>query len=166
MWYRKLISVLIFPAFGFWFSGAATAQECNNPDFCFDFGIPTVVDNITGSSVTCTLEPGGASQPFNKLDIGSGLGTATATFTQTGTANCTRKPSNASLGACTFELTWTGVTTTVCTNNKFSAKGSCGDGSLAVTGTITCPPLPAPPGIVPLVINLGIGGIDTESGES
>ena len=65
MTYRKLISALVFAAFGFCFSGAATAQDCNNPDFCFDFGIPVTVDNFTGSSVSCELEPGGASDPFN-----------------------------------------------------------------------------------------------------
>jgi hypothetical protein len=150
MFYRKLIATLVFAAFGFCFSGAATAQDCNNPDFCFDWGIPVTVDNFTGSSVECELEPGGASNPFNTLDIGSGLGTATATFTQKGAANCIRKPSNASLGACTFELTWTGVTTTTCMNNSFSAKGSCGDGNLAVTGTIKCGSK---------TMNLGIAGI-------
>ena len=70
MSYRKLISAVIIAAFGFYFSGEARAQSCDNPDFCWDFGIPSVVDNITGSSVKCKLEPGGASQPFNTLDIG------------------------------------------------------------------------------------------------
>src|SRR4029077_515480 len=67
MIYRKLISVLVFAVFGFCFSRAATAQDfsCDNPDFCFDFGIPVTVDNITGSSVSCVLNPGGASDPFN-----------------------------------------------------------------------------------------------------
>ena len=72
MSYRKLISALVFVAFGFCFSGEARAQGCDNPDFCFDFGIPSTVDNITGSSVKCELQPGGASQPFNTLDIGTG----------------------------------------------------------------------------------------------
>ena len=53
MSYRKLISALVFVAFGFCFSETARAQDCNNPDFCFDFGIPVTVDNITGSSITC-----------------------------------------------------------------------------------------------------------------
>jgi len=151
--YRKLISALIFAAFGFWFSGSATAQDfnCDNPDFCFDFGIPSTVDNITGSSVKCDLEPGGASQPFNTLDIGSGLGTATATFKQTGTATCTHLPDNANLGTCAFELTWTGVTTSACTaSNSFSAGAFCQDNSLTVTGTITCSSG---------VMNLGIAGM-------
>ncbi len=133
MIYRKLISALVFAAFGFCFSGPATAQDfsCDNPDFCFDFGIPSTIDNITGSSVTCELQPGGTGNPFNKLDIGTGFGTSTATFSQTGTAKCTKIPdvgSPTDLGACTFEATWTGVTTTACTSNSFTASGSFGGG--------------------------------------
>src|SRR2546422_3115085 len=86
MSYRKLISALVFVVFGFCFSEAARAQEgCDNPDFCFDFGFPSTIDNITGSHVQCDLQSGGSSNPFNTLDIGTGgLGTATATFAQTG----------------------------------------------------------------------------------
>jgi len=152
MYYRTLISALVFAAFGFCFSGEARAQGCDNPDFCFDFGIPSVFDNFTGSSVQCEIAPGGASQPFNNLDIGTGLGTATATFTQTGTATCTHLPDKKDLGACTFELTWEGVTTSKCTaNNSFTAAAFCQDNSLTVNGTITC----ASSG----VMNLGIAGM-------
>src|ERR1041385_4491414 len=75
MFLRKLLSALVFAAFGLWFSGPATAQEefnCDNPDFCFDFGIPSTIDNITGSSVECVLNPGGASNPINTLHISTG----------------------------------------------------------------------------------------------
>ena len=157
MFYRKLISALVFATFGFCFSGAATAQDCNNPDFCWDFGIPVTVDNFTGSSVECVLDPGGAGNPFNNLDIGTGLGTATGTFHQTGTATCKHKPDDTSLGACTFELTWTGVSLSSCTNNTFSATALCkdiiGEGvpvTSAVTGTIKCGSK---------TMNLGIAGI-------
>src|SRR6266540_5583057 len=90
MTYKKLISALVFAAFGFCFTEAARA-DCDNPDFCFDWGIPSTDTNITGSSVICTLQPGG-STPNNILDIGNGLGTASATFTQTGTGDCTYTP--------------------------------------------------------------------------
>ena len=151
MSYRKLISALVFAAFGFWFSGEARAQGCDNPDFCWDFGIPSVVDNITGSSVKCVLDPGGASQPFNTLDIGTGPGTADATFTQTGTATCTHLPNGPSNETCAFELTMAGVTTSTCTtSNSFNAGAFCQDNSLTVTGKITCPSG---------VMNLGIAGM-------
>jgi hypothetical protein len=156
MSYRTLISTLVFAAFGFCFSGEARAQGCDNPDFCFDFGIPVTVDNITGSSITCDLQPGGASQPFNKLDVGPGfpLTGTSGTFTQTGTATCKKLPtgSESPPETCAFELTWTGVTISQCMedNKTFTAKGSCGDGSLGVTGTITC---------ASGVVNLGIAGI-------
>ena len=152
MSYRKLISAVIIAAFGFYFSGEARAQSCDNPDFCWDFGIPSVVDNITGSSVKCELEPGGASQPFNTLDIGTGPGTKDATFTQTGTATCTHQPDGVSLGPCAFELTMAGVTTSTCNtaSNSFNAGAFCQDNSLTVTGKITCPSG---------VMNLGIAGM-------
>lgn len=170
MSYRKLISALVFVAFGFCFSETARAQDCNNPDFCFDFGIPVTVDNITGSSITCDLQPGGASEPFNNLDIGSGLGTSTATFTQTGTAKCTQVPDVGAkfpLGTCAFNLTMTRVTTSSCDteSNSFNASLRCqdivgGGGPTltstitpTVTGTITCPPGSGN------VINLGVAGI-------
>src|SRR5262245_127085 len=125
----KLISALVFAVFTFYFSGAARAQ-CDNPDFCSDPGIPVTVDNITGSSIKCNLEPGGASQPFNKLDIGTGFGTSTATFTQNGTATCTQFPDKGkpiSLGVCIFEATWTGVITSACNaaDNTFTARAFC-----------------------------------------
>src|SRR5262249_55577390 len=151
MFYRKLISALVFAAFSFYFTEAARAQ-CDNPEFCFDFGIPVTVDNFTGSSVSCDLNSGNGSQPFNTLDIGSGLGTSTATFTQTGTAKCKHLPDNADLGTCGFELTWTNVTTSLCMadNKTFTVTGSCTPGSpLGVTGTIKC---------ASGVVNLGIGG--------
>src|SRR6266542_6520876 len=146
MFYRKLISAVVFATFSFCFTEAASAQGCDNHDFCFDYGIPDpAVDNITGSSVTCTLEPGGASQPFNKLDPGTGPGTSDATFTQSGTAACTHLPDNVDLGPCTFELTWIGVTTSVCNsaNNSFTAGAFCQDstlfeGTLNVNGKVTC----------------------------
>ena len=159
MSYRKLISALVFAAFGFCFSGEARAQGCDNPDFCFDFGdFPSTIDNITGSHVQCDLQSGGSSNPFNTLDIGTGLGTATGTFTQTGTATCTQFPDTGpkkSLGICAFELTMTGVTTSACNtaNNSFNASAFCQDSSLTVTGKITCPPDSAN------VMNLGIAGI-------
>ena len=96
MFYRKLISALVFAAFGFCFSGAAIAQDCNNPDFCFDWGIPVTVDNITGSSVKCDLQPGGVSEPFNTLIIGADSH-KTAIFTQYGTAKCKKVPNEAPL---------------------------------------------------------------------
>jgi hypothetical protein len=152
MTYKKLISALVFAAFSFYFTEAPRAQSCDNPDFCWDFGIPSVVDNITGSFVQCDLEPGGASQPFNTLDIGTGLGTADATFTQTGTATCTHQPDGASLGTCAFELTMAGVTTSTCNTatNSFTAGAFCQDNSLTVTGKITCSSG---------VMNLGIAGM-------
>jgi hypothetical protein len=158
MYDRTVISALVFAAFGFCFFGQARAQDCNNPDFCFDWGIPVAVDNFTGSSVECVLDPGGASNPFNTLDIGSGLGGPNGTFHQTGTATCKHKPDNISLGACTFELTWTGVSLSSCTDNTFSATALCkniiGEGyspaSATVTGTIECGPK---------TMNLGIAGI-------
>jgi hypothetical protein len=162
MCYRKLILVLVFAAFSFCFTGAARAQ-CDNPDFCSDPGIPVTVDNITGSSVQCDLKPGGASQPFNQLNIGAGFGTATGTFFQSGTAKCKHLPDKADLGVCKFELTWTGVTISACNNNSFTASGSCTDlslfglgGDLAVTGTVTCPDSTNP---TFNLMNLGIGGL-------
>jgi hypothetical protein len=169
MTYRKLISALVFAVFGFCFSGAAIAQDCNNPDFCWDFGIPVTVDNFTGSSVSCVLDPGGADDPLNQLDIGAGLGTATGTFRQTGTATCKRVPDRGkptSLGACTFELTWTGVSLSSCDpkSHSFNASLFCqniggGGGPTVtgkitpnVTGQITCPGSKQ-------VIELGIAGI-------
>jgi hypothetical protein len=156
MTYKKLILALVFAAFSFYFTEAPRAQFCDNPDFCFDFGIPTTIDNITGSHVQCVLEPGGASQPFNTLEIGSGLGTSTATFTQAGTATCTRFPDKGqpiSLGVCAFELTMTGVTTSACnaTNNSFTAGAFCQDPTLGVTGKVTCGSN---------VMELGIAGLD------
>ena len=168
MTYRKLLA-LVFAAFGFCFSGAATAQECNNPGFCFDFGIPVIVDNIIDSSVSCVIDPGGADDPLNQLDIGAGLGTATGTFHQTGTATCEKVPNKGKptpLGACTFELTWTGVSLSSCDpeSNSFNASLFCqnigggggptvkGKITPTVTGTITCPDSKQ-------VIQLGIAGI-------
>src|SRR5262245_35807856 len=115
MFYRKsfLVFLLVFATFSFCFTEAARAQ-CDNPDFCWDWGIPSTIDNITGSSVQCVLNPGGASQPFNKLDPGTGPGTADAIFAQTGTATCKHLPDNVDLGTCTFELTWKNVTTSAC----------------------------------------------------
>jgi hypothetical protein len=155
MFYRKLISVLVFAAFGFCFTEAARA-DCDNPDFCWDFGIPSPVDNITGSSVKCDLEPGGVSQPFNTLAISAGG--LTGTFTQTGTATCTHLPDNAPLGPCDFKLTWTGVSISSCANNSFTAGASCTDlssfgGGLDVTGTVTCGANP------PMIMELGIAGL-------
>jgi hypothetical protein len=167
--YRKLISALVFALFGICFSRAATAQDCNNPDFCFDFGIPVTVDNFTGSSVSCVLDPGGAGDPFNQLNIGAGLGTATGTFHQTGTATCKRVPNKGKpipLGACTFELTWTGVSLSSCDpeSNSFNASLLCqnigggggptvtGKITPTVTGKITCPDSKQ-------VVKLGIAGI-------
>ena len=143
MCYRKLISALVFAVFTFYFSGAARAQGCDNPDFCFDFGVPSFDTNITGSSVVCTLQPGGTT-PNNVLDIGSGLGTASATFTQTGTGDCTYTPdvgAPTDLGTCAFELTMTGVTTSACTTatHSFNVGALCQDNTLNVTGTLTCP---------------------------
>ena len=169
MTYRKLISALVFAVFGFCFSGAAIAQDCNNPDFCWDFGIPVTVDNFTGSSVSCVLDPGGAGDPFNQLNIGAGLGTATGTFHQTGTATCKKVPNRGkptSLGACTFELTWTGVSLSSCDpkSHSFNASLFCqnigggggpdvtGKITPNVTGQITCPDSKQ-------VIELGIAGI-------
>jgi hypothetical protein len=153
MSYKKLISAVIIAAFGFCFSDTARA-DCDNPDFCWDFGIPSPVDNITGSSVKCDLEPGGVSQPFNTL--AGGLNSNTGKFTQTGTATCTHLPDNADLGTCDFNLTWTGVSISSCANNSFTAGASCTDlfgGGLDVTGTVTCPGTP------PKVMQLGFGGL-------
>ena len=165
MCYRKLILVLVFAAFSFCFTEAARA-DCDNPDFCFDWGVPSISDNTSGSHVQCELEPGGAGQPFNQLDIGvGGLGTSTAIFTQAGTATCKHFPDKGnptSLGACTFELTWTGVTTSVCNSatNSFTAGASCTDlklfgGDLDVTGKVTCGST--------VVLELGIAGLDSIS---
>lgn len=157
MSYKNLISALVFAAFGFCLSEAAKAQECDNPDFCFDFGFPSTIDNLTGSHVLCDLDSGG-SNPNNTLDIGAGFGTATATFTQTGTANCTYYPdvgSSTDLGTCAFNLAMTGVTTSACTaaTKSFTAGAFCQDGSLTVTGTLTCPPGSTN------IMNLGIAGM-------
>jgi hypothetical protein len=143
----KLISALVFAAFSFCFAQAARAQ-CDNPDFCSDPGIPSVAEIPTGSSVSCELEPGGASQPFNKLSPDP-LTTwpttnGTATFSQSGTAICTHLPDNTDLGPCHFVLTWTGVTISACTaNNSFTAGAFCTNlslfgGGLNVTGEVTC----------------------------
>jgi len=159
MYYRTLISALVFAAFAFCFSGEARAQSCDNPDFCFDWGFPSTIDNITGSSVTCDLEPGGASQPFNTLDIGTGgFNSNTGIFTQIGTATCKHLPDNDPLGTCDFELTWKNVSISSCANNSFTAGASCTDlssfgGDLNVTGTVTCPGTP------PKVMQLGIAGL-------
>jgi hypothetical protein len=166
MFYRKLISALVFAAFSFCFTEAARAQ-CDNPDFCSDPGIPVTVDNITGSSVQCDLKPGGAIQPFNRLTNISNTWPAangTATFFQSGTATCKHLPDNAALGVCNFELTWTGVTISACTvNNSFTVGASCTDlslfglgGGLAVTGTVTCPDSKNPDF---RLMNLGIDGL-------
>ena len=164
MSYRKLISALVFAAFGFWFSGEARAQ-CDNPDFCFDFGIPSSVDNFTGSNVKCTLLPGGSSNPLNTLDIGT-LGQPTAVFTQDGLADCTYFPTGATtgtpLGTCDFRLEMSGVTTSTCNTatNSFTAGAFCQDKTLQVTGHITgCSNAPG-------IINLGIGGAMATNGST
>ena len=168
MFYRKLISALVFAAFGFCFSGAAIAQDCNNPDFCWDFGIPVTVDNFTGSSVSCVLDPGGAGDPFNTVHLSTGPYDP-PTFTQKGTATCTQFPDEGPsipLGTCTFDLTWTGVRLSSCDpkTNSFNASLFCQDigggggptvtGKITptVTGQITCPDSKQ-------VIELGIAGI-------
>jgi hypothetical protein len=159
MFYRKLISALVFAAFSFCFTEAARAQGCDNPDFCFDFGIPSTVDNITGSSVTCTLLPGGTSNPINLLDIGT-LGKPTATFTQDGMATCTHLPNGTDLGTCAFHLKMEGVTTSECNtaNNSFNAGAFCQDKTLQVHGTLTCPGHG--------VMNLSIGGAMATNGST
>ena len=171
MSYRKLISALVFAAFSFYFIEAARAQSCDNPDFCFDFGIPVTVDNFTGSSITCDLQPGGASQPFNNLDIGAGgFNSNTGTFTQTGTAICKRLPDKFELGTCAFELTWTGVSISSCDpeSHSFNASLFCqnigGGGGPTVTGTIT----PTVTGTITCpssknVIQLGIPGMGSDT---
>jgi hypothetical protein len=159
MIYRKLISALVFAAFSFCFTEAARAQGCDNPDFCFDFGIPSTIDNFTGSNVQCTLLPGGTDNPINKLDIGT-LGKPTAKFTQDGTADCTYFPNGGSslpLGTCQFHLEMTGVTTSTCNaaTHSFTAGAFCQDKTLQVTGSITgCSNVSDPT----KVLNLGIGG--------
>jgi hypothetical protein len=166
MFYRKLISVLVFAVFTFYFSGAARAQGCDNPDFCFDFGIPSTIDNFTGSNVTCTLLPGGTSNPINLLDIGT-LGKPTAIFTQDGTADCKYIPnppqSQVDLGTCQFHLEMSGVTTSTCNKakNSFTAGAFCQDNTLQVTGHIqNCSNNPGQ------VLNLGIGGTMSTNGST
>jgi hypothetical protein len=143
MFRRKLLMALFFVGLISLLAPSARAQDfsCDNPDFCFDFGIPSTVDNITGSSVQCALQPGGASDPFNALHISTGEGDPN-TFTQTGTAKCKQLPGNADLGTCTFQLTITDVNISECTDNSFTATAFCsldeGGRSGNVTGTITC----------------------------
>jgi hypothetical protein len=168
MIYKKLISVLVFAVFTFYFSGAARAQGCDNPDFCFDFGIPSFVDNFTGSSVRCTLLPGGTDNPINKLDIGT-LGEPTAIFKQDGLADCTYIPnppqSQVDLGTCQFHLEMSGVTTTTCNTatNSFIASALCQDKTLQVTGSITgCSKVSDPT----KVLNLAIGGAMSTNGST
>jgi len=168
MTYRNLISAVIIAVFGFCFAGEARAQEgCDNPDFCFDFGIPSTVDNFTGSNVQCTLLPGGASDPINKLDIGT-LGQPTAIFTQDGTADCTYKPDVGpakDLGICQFHLEMRGVTTTTCNTatNSFTASAFCQDNTLQVDGFITgCSNVPDPT----KALKLGIGGAMATNGST
>jgi hypothetical protein len=166
MSYRKLISALVFAAFSFCFTEAARAQ-CDNPDFCFDFGIPSTVDNNTGSNVKCTLLPGGTDNPINLLDIGT-LGQPTAIFTQDGTADCTYIPDVGppkDLGTCQFHLEMSGVTTSTCNTatNSFTAGAFCQDKTLQVTGFITgCSKASNPNG----VLNLGIGGAMSTNGST
>jgi len=62
-------------------SPSCQSSDCDNPDFCFDFGIPSFFDNITGSSVNCKRNPAAAESKVIRLDISTGLGTATGTFT-------------------------------------------------------------------------------------
>ena len=168
--YRNLISAVIIAAFGFCFSGEARAQGCDNPDFCFDFGFPSTIDNFTGSNVQCTLLPGGTSDPINKLDIGT-LGQPTAIFTQDGTADCTYTatgsptPPPTDLGTCQFHLEMRGVTTTTCNTatNSFTASAFCQDNTLQVDGFITgCSNVDPPTN----TLKLGIGGAMATNGST
>jgi hypothetical protein len=162
MCYRKLIPVLVFAAFSFCFTEAARAQ-CDNPDFCFDFGFPSTIDNFTGSHVQCDLQSGGIN-PLNKLDIGT-LGQPTAIFTQDGTADCTYindALEERDLGTCQFHLEMSGVTTSTCNTatHSFTAGAFCQDKTLQVTGYIQgCTNVSG-------VLNLGIGGAMSTNGST
>jgi hypothetical protein len=169
MCYRKLFSVLVFAAFSLCVTEAARAQGCDNPDFCFDYGIPDpAVDNFTGSNVHCTLLPGGTSDPVNKLAIGT-LGQPTATFTQDGLADCKYIPNpplaQVDLGTCQFHLEMSGVTTSTCnpTTNSFTAGAFCQDKTLQVDGFITgCSNVLDPT----KALKLGIGGAMATNGST
>lgn len=142
MSYRKLISALVFAAFGFYFSEPARAQ-CDNPDYC-GAGDGGAFDNIIGSSVNCTPIPGGEI----KLSPGDGTATDPPTFHQVGQATCRQNPGNINLGTCTIDVTMTGVKLSACVNNMLTATAFCQD-PVEVLGTLTC---------ASGIMNLGIAG--------
>ena len=70
MSYRKLISTLVFAAFGFCFSGAATLRTVTIRTFALTSASPSLLITSPVLALSAYLHPGGASEPFNTLDIG------------------------------------------------------------------------------------------------
>jgi hypothetical protein len=165
MYFRKLISALVFVVFGFCFSDAARAQSCNifapdfDPFFCdpFDpscacnswyyFCPNCTMDSTTGSTLQCAILSGG-SNVVNK---------DAKTFAQIAEAACTHTDSTGphNLGICDFKLLMTGVTlSSGCGIGDCHIEGFCTNSNLDVTGSISnCSLSPSS------VMNLGIAGI-------